>query len=209
ASARRLAWASPAHARRTRWLVVVTRYRRRLFFYRGCLSPGPDAPIVGYLHGISGLVAIFGSPIAFTLIGGSLLSSEPEFPLSRLRWATLLAWGGFGLFLASLTVIRLMGQMIFDTVSDSEKHQKLQRDTRIAATLSGPGEQTLQLEGRAHPVSAAAESDALYRQAYYSAWPDGRERQAWPKIAYWRIEPQWARYSDYERGPLIVEFDFA
>src|SRR5262245_55741795 len=29
--------------RRTRWLVVVTRYRRR-FFYRGCLSPGPDAP---------------------------------------------------------------------------------------------------------------------------------------------------------------------
>jgi len=100
-------------------------------------------------------------------------------------------------------------QIIFDTVSDSRKHQNLQRDTRIAATLSGPGEQTLQLEGRAHPVSAAAESDALYRQAYYSAWPDGRERQAWPKIAYWRIEPQWARYSDYERGPLIVEFDFA
>ena len=60
-------------------------------------------------------------------------------------------------------------QIIFDTVSDSRKHQNLQRDTRIAATLSGPGEQTLQLEGRAHPVSAAAESDALYRQAYYSA----------------------------------------
>src|SRR5215831_6846121 len=57
-------------------------------------------------------------------------------------------------------------QIIFDTVSDSRKHQNLLRDTRIAATLSGPGEQTLQVEGRAYPVSAAAVSDALYRQAY-------------------------------------------
>ena len=100
-------------------------------------------------------------------------------------------------------------QIIFDTASDSRKHQNLQRDTRIAATFSGPGEQTLQVEGRAKPVSVTEQSDALYREAYYSAWPDGRERRAWPKIAYWRIEPHWARYSDYRRGPLIVEFDFA
>ena len=40
-------------------------------------------------------------------------------------------------------------QIIFDTVSDSRKHQNLLRDTRIAATLSGPGEQTLQVEGGA------------------------------------------------------------
>jgi general stress protein 26 len=93
-------------------------------------------------------------------------------------------------------------QIIFDTISDSRKHQNLQRDTRIAATLSGPGEQTLQVEGRANPVSVTAESDALYREAYYSAWPDGRERRTWPKIAYWRIEPHWARYSDYERGAV-------
>jgi hypothetical protein len=89
--------------------VVVTHYRRG-FFVAGVFPPVQTSLIIGYLHGISGLVAIFGSPIAFTLIGGSLLSSEPEFPLSRLRWATLLAWGGFGLFLASLTVIRLMAQ---------------------------------------------------------------------------------------------------
>ena len=88
------------------WLLVIG----AAFFIGGVFPPVQTPLIVGYLHGISGLVAIFGSPIAFTLIGGSLLSSEPEFPLSRLRWATLLAWGGFGLFLASLTVIRLMGQ---------------------------------------------------------------------------------------------------
>ena len=80
------------------------------FFISGVFPPAQTPVIIGYLHGKSALVVIFGSPIAFTLIGGSLFSSEPEFPLSRLRWATLLAWGGFGLFLASLTVIRLMGQ---------------------------------------------------------------------------------------------------
>lgn len=98
-------------------------------------------------------------------------------------------------------------QIIFDTTSDSRKHQNLQRDARIAVTFAGPGEQTLQVEGRASPVSVTAESDALYREAYYLAWPDGRERRTWPKIAYWRIDPDWVCFSDYERGPIIVEFE--
>jgi len=100
-------------------------------------------------------------------------------------------------------------ELIFDTAADSRKHGNLQHNSRIAATLSGPGEQTVQLEGRAHPVSVTAESDADFRDAYYAAWPDGRERRSWPNIAYWRIAPCWARYSDYDRGPLMVEFDFA
>jgi len=99
-------------------------------------------------------------------------------------------------------------EIIFDTVSNSRKHQNLRRDNRIAATFSGPGEQTLQIEGRANSVSLMAASDATYRETYYAAWPDGRERRAWLSIAYWRMAPHWARYSDYERGPLIVEFDF-
>jgi len=46
------------------------------------------------------------------LIGSSLARSEPQLLLShRLRWATLAAWGGLGLFLAFVTVIRLTGQM--------------------------------------------------------------------------------------------------
>jgi pyridoxine/pyridoxamine 5'-phosphate oxidase len=98
--------------------------------------------------------------------------------------------------------------IVFDTLSDSRKHQNLRRDGRLSVTLEGPGEQTVQLEGRAYPVSATSASDASYRNAYYSTWPDGPERLTWPKIAYWRVEPRWARYSDYARGPLIVEFVF-
>jgi hypothetical protein len=82
------------------------------FVIAGVFPPVRTPVIIGYLHGISGLVVIFGSPIAFTLIGRSLARSEPQSLLShRLRWATLVAWGGLGLFLASLTVIHLTGQI--------------------------------------------------------------------------------------------------
>jgi Protein of unknown function (DUF998) len=84
----------------------------RLFFVGGVFPPVQTPLIIGYLHGISGLVVILGSPIAFTLIDRSLAGSEPQFLLSRrLRWATLAAWGGLLLFLASLTVTSLTGQM--------------------------------------------------------------------------------------------------
>jgi len=97
-------------------------------------------------------------------------------------------------------------EVIFDTVSTSRKHQNLSRDSRVAVTFSGPDEQTLQLEGVAHPVSTSEPSDAAYRETYLLAWPDGRERLTWPNLSYWRISPRWARYSDFNRGPLIAEF---
>ena len=99
-------------------------------------------------------------------------------------------------------------QIVFDTASTSRKHANLIRDTRVSLTFSGPDEQTLQLEGFALPVSQSRPDDMKYLDAYYAAWPDGRERAKWPKIAYWRIRPRWARFSDYNRGPLIAEFAF-
>ena len=69
------------------------------FFIAGVFPPVQTPVIIGYLHGISGLVAIFGSPIAFTLIDRSLAGSEPQFLVShRLRWATPMAWGGLWCF---------------------------------------------------------------------------------------------------------------
>ncbi|MGN6148156.1 MAG: pyridoxamine 5'-phosphate oxidase family protein [Rhizomicrobium sp.] len=99
-------------------------------------------------------------------------------------------------------------QVVFDTVSTSRKHGNLLRDGRASVTFSGPGEQTLQMEGNATPVSMTDAGNAVYLSAYYAAWPDGRDRAKWPKIAYWRIAPKWMRYSDYARGPVIEEFRF-
>ena len=99
-------------------------------------------------------------------------------------------------------------EVIFDTVSTSRKHANLQADPRAAVTFSGPGEQTLQFEGLAAPVSTTDPADARLREAYYRAWPDGPARLAWPGLVYWRIAPVWLRYSDYDRGPLIFERRF-
>lgn len=96
-------------------------------------------------------------------------------------------------------------EIVFDTLSTTRKHANLQRDSRIAVTFSGPDEQTLQYEGVALPVSVAGAEDEVYRQVYYEAWPVGPQRAHWQNLVYWRVTPLWARYSDYDRGPLIVE----
>ncbi len=97
-------------------------------------------------------------------------------------------------------------QIVFDTVSTSRKHANLMQDRRAAVTFSGPGEKTLQYEGLASPVTLDGADDAPYREAYYAALPDGRDRLSWPNLVYWRIDPVWARYSDFDAGPLIREF---
>jgi len=97
-------------------------------------------------------------------------------------------------------------ELIFDTVSSSRKHENLSRDRRVAVTFCGPNEKTLQLEGIALPVSTSGSDDAVYREVYYLAWPDGRDRLKWNNLSYWRILPCWARYSDFSLGPLIAEF---
>jgi general stress protein 26 len=96
-------------------------------------------------------------------------------------------------------------EIVFDTTSVTRKHANLSRDARAAVTFGGPGEQTLQLEGHAHPVSLDDERDSHYRETYYQAWPSGRDRLAWANLTYWRIVPVWMRFSDYEKGPLIME----
>lgn len=98
--------------------------------------------------------------------------------------------------------------VIFDTVSDSRKHRRLARDPRASLVLSGPGEKTLQLEGVARSLAVSGDTDAELRETYFAAWPDGRDRQCWPNIAYWCIGPRWARYSDFEAGSLIETFDW-
>jgi general stress protein 26 len=99
-------------------------------------------------------------------------------------------------------------EVIFDTVTDSRKHSNLLRNSRAAIVFSGPGEQTLQFEGVARSMAIAAAQDAELLSIYYEAWPDGRDRLKWPNIAYWCVAPRWARYSDFDRGPLIREFQW-
>jgi pyridoxamine 5'-phosphate oxidase-like protein len=97
-------------------------------------------------------------------------------------------------------------ELVFDTTSRSRKHGNLLARPRAAATFFGPGEQTLQYEGVAIPVSATEPADRDYRERYYTAWPDGRSRLHWDGLVYWRLKPLWARYSRFDPPTIIEEF---
>jgi Protein of unknown function (DUF998) len=74
-------------------------------FAAGLFPPIATRPVVAYVHGVSGLVVILGSPVVFLLASGSLAGTPAWSGTSRhLRWATALAWVGFLAFLGSAAV---------------------------------------------------------------------------------------------------------
>ena len=98
-------------------------------------------------------------------------------------------------------------EVFFDTLDNSRKTSNL-RSNRAAALVIGPSApgstRTLQLEGEADEPQGADLERLL--TLYFARFPDGRERQAWPHITYWRITPSWLRYSDFSADPPeIVE----
>lgn len=99
-------------------------------------------------------------------------------------------------------------EIVFDTVSSTRKARNLLANPRAALVIGGwlPGdERTVQYEGIADRPTGD-ELDRL-KAAYFSAWPDGVSRSAWPGLVYIRVRPTWIRYSDFNRAPsLVVEF---
>ncbi len=95
-------------------------------------------------------------------------------------------------------------EIVFDTLESTRKFQNLAADPRIAVVIGWDHEATLQLEGRVDfPVGA--ERDRI-RDCYFVAYPDGRERLAWPGITHARVTPSWIRFSDFTIDPpRIVE----
>jgi hypothetical protein len=95
-------------------------------------------------------------------------------------------------------------EIIFDTVASSRKYRNLLADPRVALVIGWENEVTVQIEGLADvPVGDDLER---VRACYFIAYPDGRERLAWPGITHLRVRPTWVRYSDFTQNPpRIVE----
>jgi hypothetical protein len=94
-------------------------------------------------------------------------------------------------------------ELVFDTLTSTRKYLNLRADPRIALVI-GWEQQTAQIEG----VVDFPTGDELtrLRDCYFVAYPDGRDRLAWPGITHARVRPTWLRYSDFSREPpLIVE----
>ena len=96
-------------------------------------------------------------------------------------------------------------EIIFDTVDNSRKYRNLTANPNACFVIGWEGEITLQYEGAA--FQPKGDELARYKREYFTAWPDGPSREAWPGIAYFVVRPKWIRYSDYDqRPPLIEEF---
>jgi PPOX class probable F420-dependent enzyme len=100
------------------------------------------------------------------------------------------------------------GEIVFDTLGPSRKAKNLRRDPRVSLVV-WEGERTVQVDGLADEPTGA-ERDRL-REIYFAAFPDGRDRLAWPDLTHFRIVPRWARSSDFAAAggePVIFEVDF-
>ena len=100
-------------------------------------------------------------------------------------------------------------EIVFDTLATSRKGQNLRRQTEIAfviGSLEGEDERTVQYEGRVDEPTGAERGRLT--ELYFGVFPDGRERQQWLGLTYFRATPTWLRYSDYNVDPPeIVELD--
>lgn len=99
-------------------------------------------------------------------------------------------------------------EIVFDTVRSSRKYANLQRDPRVALVIGRDDGITVQLEGEAREPSGP--ELRAYQEAYFQAFPDGRERLAWTGIVHLLVRPHWVRYSDFRTQPeRIVEMDLS
>ncbi|MGB6449526.1 MAG: pyridoxamine 5'-phosphate oxidase family protein [Steroidobacteraceae bacterium] len=95
-------------------------------------------------------------------------------------------------------------EIVFDTLSTTRKCQNLRKCPKISAVVGWDQEITVQYEGVADEPSGA-ELEGL-KESYFAVYADGRDRQTWEGITYFRIKPTWIRYSDFNSNGKIVEF---
>jgi len=99
-------------------------------------------------------------------------------------------------------------EIIFDTVKSSRKYQNLLHDPHIAVVIGWDNETTVQYEGEAALLGDDVISEQ-YREVYYAAWPDGRERaEKWDGLVHFKITPKWLRYSNFNQPVTIEELNF-
>jgi uncharacterized pyridoxamine 5'-phosphate oxidase family protein len=92
-------------------------------------------------------------------------------------------------------------EIIFDTLESTRKYRNLRADPRIALVIGWDDEITAQIEGRVDfPTGSELER---IRECYFSAYPDGRDRLAWPGITHARVRPTWLRYSDFNKQETL------
>jgi len=96
-------------------------------------------------------------------------------------------------------------EVFFDTRRGSRKAANLREQPRCALVVGWDLTTgcTVQLEGLADEPEGA-ELERL-KALYFARFPDGKERETWPDITYFRVRASWLRYSDFRDGKARIE----
>jgi PPOX class probable F420-dependent enzyme len=93
-------------------------------------------------------------------------------------------------------------EIVFDTLETTRKAHNLRRDPRVSLVIGWDRQATAQIDGLAD-FPAGPELDRI-RACYFQAYPDGRDRLAWPGITHVRVRPRWLRWSDFDQQPPLI-----
>jgi general stress protein 26 len=94
-------------------------------------------------------------------------------------------------------------ELLFDTVTQSRKHQNLVKNPRVAFVIGWEHERTVQYEGIAElPTETELPDVQTY---YFDHFRDAPTRETWPGLVYWRVRPTWIRYSNFNVDPPIIQ----
>jgi uncharacterized protein YhbP (UPF0306 family) len=99
-------------------------------------------------------------------------------------------------------------EIFFDTLDSTRKCINLRANPRIALVIGWDNETTVQYEGIADEPKG--DELAALKPLYFSKFPDGVARAAWPGITYFRTRPTWIRHSVFRgQAPQIHEWSGA
>jgi general stress protein 26 len=94
-------------------------------------------------------------------------------------------------------------EIVFDTLDSSRKYKNIIQNPIVSLVIGWDNEISVQYEGIA---TLLTDADEYYREVYYDAYPDGRDRAStWRGLVQFKVSPKWIRYSNFNEPVLIEE----
>ena len=136
---------------------------------------------------------------------GFLNNAELYSFMKRARYGVVSSLAADGKPQSALVAVAITPKLeiVFDTLTTTRKYANLSARPACSVALWWGGEQTVQIDGYA--LEASGPLLEHYREAYFGAWPDGRDRLGWVGITHFVVQPRWIRAIDYDQSPPIVE----
>ena len=97
-------------------------------------------------------------------------------------------------------------EIVFDTLDSSRKYKNIIQNPNVSLVIGWDNEISVQYEGIA---TLLTDADEYYKEVYYDAYPDGRERAlTWRGLVQFKVSPKWIRYSNFNEPVVIEEITF-